>query len=293
MTYSMTGYGRGEAEAPDQKWVVEIRSLNHRFLEVALNLPRRLWTLEDRLRSVIKGKIHRGRLEVHFTMEAQGEKAPGLRLDPEAVAAARALLTELRTAGGMEEPLRLKHFLHFPEIIASREKEPQDLEETWSLLSQAINLALEDLEAMRRAEGATLEKELRDNLLTIGAEAARISLLAAQQPEIWRDRLAARLKELLADTALDETRLAQEVALLAEKRDLTEELARLNSHIQKFQEVMEGGGPVGRKLEFLLQEMLREANTIGSKGGDLVMVQAVLEIKAALERLREQVQNIE
>lgn len=295
MIKSMTAYGQGEVEAQGQKWVVELRSLNHRFLELYLNLPKRLWALEDRVRKLMKSRISRGRVEMQLTWEPLGDKPQTLRLDPVLVGEVAGILNELMSAGHVQEHLRLDHFLRFADLIVTREGETQlELEGAWEAVSQAVAQALEVLEEMRRAEGAALGADLAGHLDMIRGEMARIAPQAALLPKLWRDRVTARLAELLQDPIpVDEARLAQEVALLAERRDVSEELARLESHVAQFQQTLEAPGPVGRKQEFLLQEMLREVNTIGSKGGDLLISQAVLEVKGILERLREQVQNIE
>ncbi|RJR44590.1 MAG: YicC family protein [Deltaproteobacteria bacterium] len=295
MIKSMTAYGRGEVETPGQKWVVELRSLNHRFLELSLNLPKRLWALEDQVRKLIKSRINRGRVEMQITWESLGEKALTLRLDQGLVREVRHLLTDLRAAGDApEEPLRLDHFLRFADLLVTKEGEVLELEETWEPVSRVISQALEILDRMRLTEGAALAADLAGYLDTVVREAGRINEQAALVPELWREKIQARLAEVLQEAGpVDECRLAQEVALMAERRDLSEELARLESHVSQFRLALESDGPVGRKMEFLLQEMLREANTIGSKAGDLLISQAVLEIKGALERLREQVQNVE
>jgi uncharacterized protein (TIGR00255 family) len=296
MIKSMTAFGRGEIETPQLKWVVELRSVNHRFLELALNLPRRLWALEDRFRKVIKARLARGRVDMQLTWESLVEKSQTLRLDMPLVAEVREVLQELNQAGDTPESLRLEHFLQFSDLIIVREAANQDLEmeETWEGVSQALSLALDRLEEMRAAEGMALAADLHGHLEDIRREVGHINEQAPRLPQLWRERVTARLAELFPEGApVDETRLAQEVALMAERRDLAEELARLESHLSQFQQTLEEEGPVGRKQEFLLQEMLREANTIGSKANDLTISQAVLEIKGSLERLREQVQNIE
>lgn len=294
MIKSMTAYGRGEVEALGQKWVVELRSLNHRFLELSLNLPKRLWALEDQVRKLIKNRINRGRVEMQLTWESLGEKSLTLRLDQNLVREVRSLLTGLLAAGEVQEPLRLDHFLRFADLLVTKEGETQELEESWEPVSQAISQALEILDGMRLTEGAALAADLATHLEVMRREAGRIAAQAALIPELWREKVTARLAEILPEAGpLDECRLAQEVALLAERRDVSEELARLESHVSQFQQALESQGAVGRKMEFLLQEMLREVNTIGSKAGDLLISQAVLEIKGTLERLREQVQNIE
>lgn len=293
MIKSMTAYGRGEADGPNQKWLVELRSLNHRFLELSLNLPKRLWGLEDRLRKLIKSRIPRGRVEMQLTWESLGEKALTLKVDPVLARQTAALLQEIRAAGELSEPLRLENLLQFSDLFITKENQELDLEGTWEAISQAVSRALDALDAMRLTEGVALAADLTASLEAIHREAARIQARAPLLPQLWRDKVSARLAELVGETGVDETRLAQEVAFLAERRDLAEELARLDSHLTQFQETLAAPGPVGRKQEFLLQEMLREANTIGSKAQDLLISQAVLEIKGYLERLREQVQNIE
>ena len=212
------------------------------------------------------------------------------------VAGVRGVLEQLRLAGNTPESLKLEHFLHFSDLMVAKEQANQDLEmeATWETVSQAVNQALDLLDEMRLTEGAALAADLAGHLADIRREISRIVVQAPRLPELWRERVVNRLAELFPEgSPVDETRLAQEVALMAERRDVAEELARLESHLAQFQQTLVSQGPVGRKQEFLLQEMLREANTIGSKSGDLGISQAVLEIKGSLERLREQVQNIE
>jgi uncharacterized protein (TIGR00255 family) len=293
---SMTAYGRGEVETAKQKWVVELRSVNHRFLELSLNLPRRLWALEDRFRKLIKGRLSRGRIDMQLSWESLAEKSVTLKLDKAMVGEVRTALEDIRQIGITPETLRMEHFLHFSDLIVTKEQVNQDMEmeETWETVSQAVNQALDLLEDMRVTEGAALAADLAANLEDIRRVMGNIAIQAPLLPQLWRERVTARLAELFPEGGpVDETRLAQEVALMAERRDLAEELARLESHLAQFQQTLESAVPVGRKQEFLLQEMLREANTIGSKSGDLTISQAVLEIKGSLERLREQVQNIE
>ncbi len=190
--------------------------------------------------------------------------------------------------------MRLVHLLHFADLLVAKERQTQDLEEVWGVLSRALGQALDALEAMRAAEGAALAEDLSKHLNLISQEIKGIQAQAELLPGLWLMRLRSRLEELTAEVApLDEGRLAQEVALLADRRDIREEVARLESHVSQFQETLAVPGPRGRQLEFLLQEMLRETNTIGVKAGDLNIAQAVLAIKGLLERLREQVQNVE
>src|SRR4030042_537202 len=171
MIKSMTAYGRGEVEAPGQKWVVELRSLNHRFLELSLNLPKRLWALEDQIRKLIKSRINRGRVEMQLTWETLGEKSLALRLDQNLVGEVKAVLTELQALGEIQEPLRLEHFLRFADLLVTREGDAQELEEPWEPVSQVISQALGVLEEMRRTEGAALAADLAAHLEVVRREA--------------------------------------------------------------------------------------------------------------------------
>jgi uncharacterized protein (TIGR00255 family) len=294
MIRSMTGYGRGEIEEGGLRWVVELRSVNHRFLEVSPSLPRHLWALEDRVRKLIKSRLARGRVDVQLSWEGRAERPLTVQLDPAMTAQINSLLTSLAEALPEAEPVRLSHLLHFADLIVAKERQTQDVEEIWLAVSQALAQALEALEVMRGNEGAALAEETLGHLDLVRQELQQIKTQAELVPGLWQERLKTRLEELLAEAVpVDEGRLVQEIAFLAERRDIQEELTRLDSHVAQFQEALAGPGPVGRKLEFLLQEMLRETNTIGVKAGDLDIAQAVVAIKGLLERLREQVQNIE
>ncbi len=290
----MTGYGRGEAEGATQRWTVELKSLNHRFLDLALNLPRHLWGLEDRCRQALKARLTRGRVEMQLSFESKPGAGGGFKLDPGLAAQAAAVLTELKAAAGLDEPLRLDHLLRFADWLITREREAPDLEETWAVLSQALEQALDALEEMRRAEGEALRADLSRHLEELAAAVGRIQVQAAVSPEAWRQKIRTRLEELRGEVGeVEEIRLAQELAFLAERRDVSEELARLESHVGQFRELLSAGGPLGRRLEFLVQEMLREVNTIGAKASDLSITQEVLTVKGLLERLREQIHNLE
>ncbi|MFW6122848.1 MAG: YicC/YloC family endoribonuclease [Thermodesulfobacteriota bacterium] len=294
MIKSMTGYGRGEVEEGGLKWVVELKSVNHRFLEVSPSLPRHLWALEDRIRKLVKSRLARGRVDMQLSWEGRAERPLTVRLDDAMTTQVKNLLTSLAEILPEPEPVRLTHLLHFADLIVARERQTQDVEEIWQAVSRALAQALEALEVMRGNEGAALAEETQGHLDQVSRDLMRIKTQAELVPGLWQEKLQARLEELLAETApVDEGRLIQEIAFLAERRDIQEELARLESHVAQFQETLEGPSPMGRKLEFLLQEMLRETNTIGVKAGDLDISQAVVAIKGLLERLREQVQNIE
>jgi uncharacterized protein (TIGR00255 family) len=291
---SMTAFGRGEAEGAGCRLVVELRTLNHRFLDFHLRLPRTLLSLEDRFRKLIAGRIARGRVEATVTLTYLGPSPRSLVADVHLLQEAAAILSELQEVFALPEPWGWEQLLRFPEVIAVQEKAPGDEEALWSVLAAAGTMALEVVEAMRRREGDFLRGELLTLLQRVAEQVEAIDLRASTVPQAYRDKLQARLAQLLPSTApLDPQRLAQEVALLADRADITEELARLRSHLEQFQQAMTAAGPSGRKLDFILQEMNREINTIGSKATEADISQAVIAVKTDLERLREQVQNIE
>ncbi|MFP3867440.1 MAG: YicC/YloC family endoribonuclease [Desulfobacteraceae bacterium] len=294
MIRSMTAFGRGEAENSQKRIIVEIRTLNHRFLDLHFRLPRKFLGLEDRLRKLLKSAILRGRVELTLEHVPLEEGTKGLVLDRTLLREAQEILEELRQTCAIPEPLQLEHFLHFPDLITSQEKGAAEEEDTWEVLSQAVLQALEAVEAMRQAEGKNLETDLQQRLALINRQVGEIQAQAIEVPRLYRERLEARLAQLLPEQPpVDETRLLQEVALLVDRADISEELTRLRSHLEQFHQHLAGSGAVGRRLDFLLQEMYREINTIGAKANELKISQAVVELKNELERLREQVQNIE
>ncbi len=294
MMKSMTAFGRGEAEGAGVRLAVEVRTLNHRFLDLHLRLPRSLLSLEDRLRKLISATIARGRVEMSVSLSYVGQSPRSLVVDGHLLQEAAALLTELQETYSLPTPWGWEQLLKFPEVISLQETPPGDEEALWKVLATAAQLALEVVEVMRRREGDYLRGELLTHLQRVIEQIDVIELLATAVPETYRDKLLARLAQLLPESSpIDPQRLAQEVALLADRADITEELARLRSHVEQFQATMTAAGPSGRKLDFLLQEMNREINTIGSKATDAGISQAVIVVKTDLERLREQVQNIE
>jgi uncharacterized protein (TIGR00255 family) len=294
MIRSMTGYGRAEASGPRLSAAVECRSVNHRHLDIALKLPRALAIYEPDARRLVQAAVQRGRVDVSATLTPVGGGL-GTTLSVnttqarEYAAAARALADELR----LTATLRIEWLLAQPGVL-TRDAEPTVApEEGWTLVAQALEAALADLVARREAEGKALAQELGALHETLEAE---VALVAARVP-VAQTRRVTRLRErvqaLLGEIPVDQGRLATEVAALAERADITEELARLRVHLGELRARIDEGGQVGRPLDFLIQEINREVNTVGSKADDLEISQAVIAAKATLEKVREQVQNIE
>ncbi len=292
MLKSMTGYGRGEASSPERRFVVELKSVNHRFCEVHLRLPRHMVALEDQIRRIIQARISRGRVDGYFALEnAEGRRAL-VKVDKALAAAYYKAMEELKVALGLQDQVALPHLIHLPGVLVVDEP-AEDPQAWWPYVRDALEQALDGLVEMRVAEGARLKADLLQRLERVAELAARIKARAPQVALDYYQRLSQRVKEWLADVPLDPGRLAAEVAIFAERSNINEEIVRLESHISQFRGFLESEGPVGRKLDFLLQEMFREINTIAAKAPDLEISRLVVEVKSELEKLREQVQNVE
>jgi len=293
MIKSMTGYGKAEGTIDGRKYVVEIRSLNHRYLEVVSRLPGSISALETAIKRKIGNCFSRGRIEVVVRLDAADDEAinkydlnlPLLRNYYE-------LLQQIRQEFGIHEEITLGNLTGFRDIFVSSEEEPQ-LERIIQNVDIILNEAMALLTEMRQKEGGLLLSDLEERVNNIGI---LLSSVEKRVPLVVRNsklRLVERIRELTEGIDIDETRLNQEIAIMADKSDISEEIVRLSSHLQQFREMLRSDDAIGRKMDFLIQEMNREANTIGSKTGDLDISRNVIEIKSELSKLREQVQNIE
>jgi uncharacterized protein (TIGR00255 family) len=290
----MTGFGRAEASDGSCVITVEARSVNHRHLDIALRLPAGLAGLELEVRRLIQARLERGRIDVIAQLAPiAGVPAQDVRIN---AALARRYHDEARSLAerlGLDDQGLLRWILERPGVVELREAAAPDPERLWALLARGVGEALDALLTRRAAEGAALTAELRALLAELGGRvttmAARAPLAAARRGE----RLRERLRTLLGDIPLDEARIVTEVAVWAQKTDVTEEIARLRVHLDEFALALDKGGPVGRGLDFLLQEMNREVNTLAAKADDLELSQAALAAKGLLEKMREQVQNLE
>ena len=297
---SMTGYAQARAETPELALRVSIKSVNHRFLDLKMRVPEGLELYEPRLRQAVRERIHRGHVEIQVSAEPR--TAATVQVNQELVKAylraAEALRQETRAAADVDVValLRLPGVISGTGVAVPQTEEHQ--EQLGRALEDCLREALGKLDEMRRTEGAHLVDELRKRLTKIDGEADQVRVLAETLRPAFARRLDARLKELLSGVSLEPARLAQEAAVLAERSDISEELERLRSHLAQFLSLLRNAGEIGKKLDFLLQEMHREANTLLSKtpGVDseaLAITGLALEIKSDIEKLREQVQNIE
>jgi len=292
MIRSMTGYGSAEIERDGQRLTAEIRSVNHRFCEVSIRAPKVVAAFGDQVRQLIQDRFSRGKLNLSITWSGAGDSGEVLRLNEPVTDRYVALLEQLRKRYSLEGGIDVKTLAALPDVFAWEHTALSD-EETWGMLRDLVTKSCESMNQMKGREGQALAKDLEERLAILRKQLDTISERAPMRPLEMRDRLMERLKPLLGDVELDPTRVAQEVAFYADRLDCTEECVRLSAHIDQFRHLIDGPELAGRKLNFLLQEMNREANTIGSKANDVEIQHAVIVIKEELERLREQVQNVE
>ncbi|HEX7572668.1 MAG TPA: YicC/YloC family endoribonuclease [Bacteroidota bacterium] len=292
MIASMTGFGRGEAHKGGITISVELRTVNSRFLEVATRLPRSLSLRENDVKELIRRRISRGKVNVIANVEKEGNGSAGLELNSSAARAYYKLLVQLRKTLKLKETVKLEHMLQFSEIFEQKEIGGTD-EKEWVVLQESLETALGALAEMRRAEGGELERDFRVRIALLDERLAQIERLSVEQVPAERVRLRERVAQLIEKTPVDEGRLELELALLADRLDVTEECVRFRSHNKFFLEALALPEPAGRKLNFLIQEMNREANTIGSKSSATEIAHLVVSMKEELEKIREQLQNIE
>jgi len=293
MIYSMTGFGRSEASWGGKKIIVEMKSLNHRFLEVSLRSPAALASFDIDVKKRIGERLSRGRVEVVIRIDSgeEGDLEGRLVLNMPRLRSYYNLLLQMKEELGLPDPITLEMMVGLRDVFVVREADEEAL--PWEALEKVLQEAMSAMTAMRQAEGESLKRDLLARIVTIRESLATIRSRSPAVVLDYRRRLAERIKELTNGTVVDEGRLCQEVAMMAEKSDITEEVVRLESHLVQFVDLLEYGETAGRKLDFLIQEMNREANTIGSKSSDGEIARLVIEIKSELSKLREQVQNIE
>ncbi|GMQ83092.1 MAG: YicC family protein [Rhodothermia bacterium] len=293
MISSMTGFGRGESELEEYQATVELRSVNNRYCEVTTRLPKLLVDREASVQKMIKAVFARGRINVQLKLELPPGRGADLVVDETIAADYYSLLESLRRKTGIEDPVRLDHLLKNPDLFRAGDADESLAENAWTVTKEAITKAAEEMHLMRVQEGQALETELRERIEAIGTRLLEIEEEAPKRLPAAGEKLRSRLAEIVEDDRIDNDRLEFEMAILADKLDVREECVRLHSHLDLFQEALDGDKPVGRKLNFLSQEMNREINTIGSKANDAGLSHLVVEMKEDLEKIREQVENVE
>jgi uncharacterized protein (TIGR00255 family) len=291
MVVSMTGFGRSFKESDRLSVTVEIKTVNHRFCEFYMRIPRQLSKIEDKLKKKLSEYVQRGRVEVFVTMSGEAVLNRKIQIDWHLLEQYHQYISEIKQKYGLTGEISLQELLIKEEIVTIEESEIED-DEFVNLVLVAIEDAAMQLKQMRQTEGTALHQDISANLALINQRVKRLTDFAPVVVQHYQERLTKRMQDFLSGQ-VDEARILTEVAIFSEKADIHEELTRLESHSQQFQKILLLEEPVGRKLDFLVQEMNREINTIGSKANDSSIATEVVEIKSLLEKIKEQVQNIE
>ena len=289
---SMTGYGRAVQTVNGREFTVEVRSVNNRYLDCTVKLPRSVSFAEEAVKQAVKASVSRGKVDVYITMKSEGAADTRITLNKEVVSGYLEAMGRMVSEFGIRDDISVSVISRLPEIFVV-EKPEVDEEQLKADLMSVVGQALQGYDAMRCTEGKALDADLRSRGQTILGLVEQVEAGNGQTVADYRTRLENKLKEVLANTAIDESRILTEAAIFADKVAVDEETVRLRSHLEQMNAMLTTGGAVGRKLDFLLQEMNREANTIGSKCSDVRLARIVVDIKAELEKIREQTQNIE
>ena len=289
---SMTGFGRGEIESGERVWTVETRCVNNRYLDLKMKLPRGYSSLEDKIRKKVSMFHHRGRVDLFLGVTGNFTDLTEVKANLDLAKGYHEALCALSLEFGLEDGATAATLASYPDVLMSEQKS-EDLEELWPLLEQALDDALKSCDIMRVQEGENLARDLLERLHIFTKTIDTIETAIPVLLKTRKNQVQERLQKLLGNVQLDPARLAQEVVVLADKTDVTEEIVRLRCHIDQFELFLKEGPGIGRKLDFLIQEFLREVNTLASKINDAAIAHHTVELKSELEKMREQVQNIE
>nr|WP_255711068.1 YicC/YloC family endoribonuclease [Pelosinus baikalensis] len=290
----MTGFGRGEFQDNEHRLIVEIKAVNHRYNEIVIRMPKNLGPLEDKIRRSVSSLLVRGRIDVFITMDEYGQKKKAVRIDKELAIAYNKALKDLGDLFSISVNDNIQQIAKFPDVIKVEEV-TEDVLILWPKLNQAVKMALTNLMSMRLAEGRNIQQDLVLRITDIESYITAVEKRAPQVLVEYKEKILGRMRELLATIGEepDAGRLLQETALFADRTSITEELVRLKSHLTQFRAALNADDAVGRKLDFIVQEINRETNTIASKANDFNVANIVVEIKSEIEKVREQIQNIE
>lgn len=288
---SMTGYGRGDCEIDGRQMTVELKSVNHRFLDLSFRMPRNLIFLEDAARRAIGARLNRGHVDVFITYRNLRTDARTITADVALFHAYARALDEFKDAG-VKDDRSLMAIARMPDVLVVSESD-EDRDAVTALMERAMDQALEQLIAMRAREGEAMKRDLSDKVDAIETMTGAIEARYPDTVNEYRERLRAAVAELLGDREMDETRLLMEVAIMADRSAIAEEIVRLRSHVTQLRRLFEDEKPIGRRIDFIVQELNREANTISSKSQDIPITRLAVDMKAEIEKLREQLQNVE
>lgn len=292
LALSMTGYGRGIKNNNEYSITIDLKSINHRYLELYFKIPKVYSFLEDGLRRDISNKISRGKFEILVNIERFSPLSTQVQLNKPLLSSYLTAIKDLKKEFKLKDKVTVSSIINLPDLFKSSQVD-EDFEKLKSISSEALDEAITALLAMRKTEGIGLVKDLQSKINYLNDLHQKLQLLAPEVVISYQEKLTKRIQELVGNIEIDPNRLATEIALFADKTDINEELVRIESHLQQFLSALQLTEPIGRRLDFIIQELNREINTIGSKANDLRISQIVIEFKSELEKMREQIQNIE
>ena len=293
MAISMTGFGRGEYKDDNYQFLVECKTINHKYADINIRLPRKLSFLEDKARILVKDYIKRGRVDLYIKLDLLGSEDVNLKFDEELATQYVSILKQIKEKFDLVDDISVMNIAKFPDVIKTEEKE-DDEDKLWSMLKVALENALLKLKEMRSEEGKKLAEDIQNRCDLLKNYIEDIEKYSYNVVMDYKEKFKNRISDMLEDPSIiEESRLAQEVAIYADKSSITEEIVRFKSHIEQLKNTVVKNESIGRKIDFLIQEMNRETNTIGSKSSDLNITNLVVEVKSELEKIREQIQNIE
>jgi len=291
---SMTGFGKGETNSKFGRFTVEIRTVNHRYFDVSSRIPNSLGHFEDKIKNHLNKYIKRGKVNLSLSHKKNGKGLSSVKLDDEAVKRYYKILKRINKRLKLKDAIKLSHLLSFPDVLIQEQPE-YDARSIWPVLESVVKKAALDCNRMRQREGRVLAKDLTKRIKKISVSIDRISSFTPHLISEYKDRLESKIKDILKnrDCAIDDARLETELAIFAKQSDVSEEITRAKSHINALEDALESTEEAGRRLDFILQELQREINTLGSKALSVKISQLVVDIKSEIEKIREQVQNVE
>lgn len=288
---SMTGFGRARLERENRTYNIEIKSVNHRYNDITVKMPKGISYLEEKVKKEISSKISRGKVDVYITFDNNSSEGKNIKINKEIASIYIKELKTLAQENDIKEDISVTEIFKFPDVLSIENIEDEEL--IWSELYTCLDNAITSLMEMRKREGNKIKEDLEKRIEKISEKVNEISTYSTRLVEEYVVKLETRIKEILNTDVVDKDRLAQEIVIYADKCSVEEEITRLKSHMIQFKELINMDTPIGKKIDFLIQEMNRETNTIGSKSGNLLITNLVIDIKTELEDIREQVQNIE
>lgn len=291
MIRSMTGFGRSQLEKNERSYTVEIKSVNHRYNDINIKIPRCISYLEEKVKKEVISHIARGKIDVYITFENNSAQGKNIKLNKEIAKMYIEELRNLAQENQLEESIQATEISKFPDVLTIENKEDEEL--IWGELESCLRQAIDNFIEMRKIEGSKIADDLQKRMQIVSEKVEQISQYSTGLVDEYVVKLETRIKEILKTDIVDKDRLAQEIVIYSDKCSVEEELTRLKSHIHQFNGLIKKEGPIGKKIDFLLQEMNRETNTVGSKSGSLEITNLVIDMKTELEDIREQIQNIE